>query len=104
MVDFIEYVVSEIKSKRLSKQNAMALLKQFYRGSSKNRSSANLHPLLHENTSDLSQQSYRTGLSGEEFYLADHQVVLSTGEKAKVLPAVAYLEMARAGIERAAGG
>src|SRR5262249_30767667 len=52
-----------------------------------------LHPLLHENTSDLSQQSYRTRLSGQEFYLADHQVVLGGGDKAKVLPAVAYLEM-----------
>jgi polyketide synthase PksL len=104
MADFIEYVVSELKSKRLSKQNALSILKQFYSGSAGNRGPAQLHPLLHENTSDLGQQSYRTRLSGEEFYLADHQVRFGSGKIEKVLPAVAYLEMARAGIERARGG
>jgi len=33
-----------------------------------------LHPLLHTNSSDLSQQSYSTTFSGEEFFLLDHQV------------------------------
>ncbi|MBC9915647.1 SDR family NAD(P)-dependent oxidoreductase [Chitinophaga varians] len=56
-----------------------------------------LHPLLHRNTSDLRQQSYTTGFSGEEFFLRDHQV-----NGRKVLPAVAYLEMARAAVMEAA--
>ncbi|RSZ60416.1 SDR family NAD(P)-dependent oxidoreductase [Massilia atriviolacea] len=50
-----------------------------------------LHPLLHRNTSDLNQQSYTSTFGGDEFFLADHRV---GGEP--VLPAVAYLEMARA--------
>ncbi len=52
-----------------------------------------LHPLLHRNTSDLSQQSYTSTFGGDEFFLADHRV---NGQP--VLPAVAYLEMARAAL------
>ena len=50
-----------------------------------------LHPMVHHNTSTLREQRFTTELLGTEFYLADHVV----GEK-KVLPAVAYIEMARA--------
>lgn len=57
---------------------------------------AKLHPLVQRNTSDLRQQSYGTELSGEEFFLQEGGV-----EGEKVLPAVAYLEMARAAIEQA---
>ena len=49
-----------------------------------------LHPLLHRNTSDLSEQRYSSAFTGEEFFL--------TG---CTLPWVAYLEMARAAIEQA---
>ncbi|HZI56374.1 MAG TPA: SDR family NAD(P)-dependent oxidoreductase, partial [Verrucomicrobiae bacterium] len=56
-----------------------------------------LHPLLHSNTSDLTEQSYSATFSGEEFFLKDHEV---NGQKA--LPAGAYLEMARAALQRAA--
>ncbi|CAN7769214.1 SDR family NAD(P)-dependent oxidoreductase [Rhizobium leguminosarum] len=56
-----------------------------------------LHPLLHENTSDLWGQRFRTRFGGEEFFLRDHVV---QGEK--VLPAAAQLEMARAAVSRAA--
>ena len=55
--------------------------------------STRLHPLLHSNTSILGQQSYTSTLTGAEFYLRDHQ---------KVMPGMAYLEMARAAMERAA--
>src|SRR5262245_49391594 len=41
---------------------------------SEQRTAAVLHPLLHENTSDLSEQRYSTQLTGEEFYLRDHVV------------------------------
>ncbi|MGI4861280.1 MAG: SDR family NAD(P)-dependent oxidoreductase [Janthinobacterium lividum] len=50
-----------------------------------------LHPLLHENTSTLSSQTYRSTFSGAEFFLADHHIA---GHK--VLPGVIYLEMVRA--------
>ncbi|MCB0212914.1 MAG: SDR family NAD(P)-dependent oxidoreductase [Anaerolineae bacterium] len=52
---------------------------------------APLHPLVHQNTSTLTEQRFSTTFTGSEFFLADHQV---RGQK--VLPGVAYLEMARA--------
>lgn len=55
-----------------------------------------LHPLVHTNTSDLSEQRYSSVFSGSEFFLADHVVMGN-----KVLPGVAYLEMARAAIKQA---
>ncbi len=50
-----------------------------------------LHPLVHRNTSTLEEQKFSSRFSGEEFYFADHVV-----ETQKILPGVAYLEMARA--------
>ncbi|MFF0826321.1 SDR family NAD(P)-dependent oxidoreductase [Brevibacillus sp. NPDC003359] len=58
-----------------------------------------LHPLMHTNASDLSEQRYSSFFSGEEFFLAEHLV---RGEK--VLPGVAHLEWARAAVEHASGG
>ncbi|WP_028981301.1 polyketide synthase [Sporocytophaga myxococcoides] len=55
-----------------------------------------LHPLLHSNTSNFREQSYTSVFTGNESFLRDHQV---NGQK--VLPGVAYLEMARAAIEDA---
>ncbi|RKZ54148.1 MAG: non-ribosomal peptide synthetase, partial [Candidatus Parabeggiatoa sp. nov. 2] len=57
---------------------------------------AKLHPLLESNISTLAEQKFTTALTGEEFYLSDHVV----GSQ-KILPGVAYLEMARAGGELA---
>src|SRR6185503_6687611 len=57
-----------------------------------------LHPLVQENTSDLWEQRFSTTFSGAEFFLADHVI-----QGTKVLPAVTYLEMARAAVERAIG-
>ncbi len=96
MIDFIEYVVSELKSKRLSKENALSLIKQYSHQSTISTSTPVIHPLLHNNTSDFSQQCYTSTFNGEESFLKDHQV---NGEK--ILPGVAYLEMARAAVERA---
>jgi acyl transferase domain-containing protein/enoyl-CoA hydratase/carnithine racemase/acyl carrier protein/NAD(P)-dependent dehydrogenase (short-subunit alcohol dehydrogenase family)/SAM-dependent methyltransferase/ribosomal protein S18 acetylase RimI-like enzyme len=55
-----------------------------------------IHPMLHRNISDFTQQGYTTIFSGEEFFLRDHQV---NGHK--VLPAVAYLEMVRIAVSQA---
>ena len=60
-----------------------------------------LHPLLHRNTSDLSEQRFSSVFTGEEFYLADHRVKANGHAEQKVLPGVAYLEMARAALEQA---
>ena len=59
-----------------------------------------LHPLLHRNTSDFSAQRYSSTFTGEEFFLADHQVRNGHGPQ-KILPGVAYLEMARAAVRQA---
>lgn len=56
-----------------------------------------LHPLLHENTSNLMEQQFSSMFTGKEFFLADHRV---NGQK--ILPGVAHLEMARAAVEAAA--
>ncbi len=61
-----------------------------------------LHPLLHANTSDLSEQRYSSTFTGEEFFLTDHRVRMHDGAAEKLLPGVACLEMARAAIEQAA--
>ncbi|MBZ5526240.1 MAG: SDR family NAD(P)-dependent oxidoreductase, partial [Acidobacteriia bacterium] len=58
-----------------------------------------LHPLLHSNTSDLSEQRYSSTFTGGEFFLADHQVAVNGDGAQKVLPSVAYLEMARVAVE-----
>ncbi|HSU89402.1 MAG TPA: type I polyketide synthase, partial [Terriglobia bacterium] len=55
-----------------------------------NGATAVLYPLLHRNTSDLSQQSYSCTFTGNEWFLKDDH-----------LPA-AYLEMARVAVENAA--
>ncbi|WP_247572066.1 amino acid adenylation domain-containing protein [Ralstonia solanacearum] len=57
-----------------------------------------VHPLLHANVSDLSQQKFVSVFNGDEFFLRDHRV---HGDK--VLPGVAYLEMAREAVSRSLG-
>ncbi|ARE86646.1 SDR family NAD(P)-dependent oxidoreductase [Clostridium formicaceticum] len=57
-----------------------------------------IHPLLHQNTSDLSEQRFSSTFTGQEFFLTDHVV-----KGQSILPGVAYLEMARAAVEQASG-
>ncbi|MBY0088466.1 non-ribosomal peptide synthetase [Brevibacillus brevis] len=59
---------------------------------------ASLHPLLHQNTSDLREQRFSSTFDGQEFFLSDHVV-----KGKRILPGVAYLEMARAAADLAAG-
>ncbi|HET8888130.1 MAG TPA: type I polyketide synthase, partial [Candidatus Angelobacter sp.] len=54
---------------------------------------AELHPLLHSNTSNISELRFSSQFSGNEVFLADHLV-----KGAKVLPGVCHLEMARAAV------
>jgi len=63
---------------------------------------AALHPLLHANTSDLSEQRYSSTFTGGEFFLTDHRVRMNGGAAEKLLPGAACLEMVRAAIEQAA--
>lgn len=56
-----------------------------------------LHPLLHRNTSDLTEQRFSSRFTGEEGFLADHVI-----NGRSVLPAAACLEMVRAAVFEAA--
>ena len=58
-----------------------------------------IHPLLHQNTSNLSRQRFTSIYTGQELFLADHVV-----KGQRVLPGVACLEMARAAVDTAAEG
>ncbi|MFA6174888.1 MAG: polyketide synthase dehydratase domain-containing protein, partial [Kiritimatiellales bacterium] len=59
---------------------------------------AQLHPLVQRNTSTLYQQRFQATFTGTEFFLSDHIV-----QGQKLLPGVAYLEMARAAVSHALG-
>jgi polyketide synthase PksN len=52
--------------------------------------SQRLHPLVHRNVSTLRMQAFASAFSGQEMFFADHMV-----ETQKILPGVAYMEMAR---------
>ncbi|GAX60236.1 beta-ketoacyl synthase, partial [Candidatus Scalindua japonica] len=64
-----------------------------------NQISEVIHPLLHRNTSDLTEQQFTTRLTGKEFFLSDHRI-----NDEKVLPGVVYVEMARAAGSAASKG
>ncbi len=49
-----------------------------------------LHPLLHRNESDFSEQKYESTFTGKESFLRNH-----IAEDKKVLPEMAYIELAR---------
>jgi polyketide synthase PksL len=104
MIDFFEYVVSELKSKRLSKANAVELIKQFSGRCSDSIAASVIHPLLHRNTSYLNQQRYTSVFTGDEFFLAEHRMKAEGNASQKVLPGAAFLEMARAAIVQALPG
>jgi 3-oxoacyl-(acyl-carrier-protein) synthase/acyl carrier protein len=58
-----------------------------------------IHPLLHKNTSDFTVQRFSSVFTGQEFFLADHVI---NGQR--ILPGVAYLEMARKAAEQSYSG
>ena len=50
-----------------------------------------LHPLIHQNISDITALAYKATFSGNEFFFQDHQI-----NHTKILPGVAHLELAQA--------
>jgi acyl transferase domain-containing protein/SAM-dependent methyltransferase/acyl carrier protein len=56
------------------------------------------HALLNQGEPEILGYRFSTLLTGEEFFLADHVI-----QGRRILPAVAYLEMARAAVERVSG-
>ena len=57
-----------------------------------------INPLLHKNTSNFYKQRFSSTFTGQEFFLTDHIV-----KKQRILPGVAYLEMARGAVASASG-
>ncbi len=60
---------------------------------------ARLHPLVHHNTSVLSEQRFSSIFTGQEYFIAEHII-----KGMAILPAAVTLEMARAAIEQGIGG
>ena len=57
---------------------------------------AQIHPLLHQNTSVLSEQRFSSTFTGQEFFFEDHVI-----KGQRVLSGAACLEMVRAAVEEA---
>ena len=55
-----------------------------------------INPLVHSNTSDMHQLRYSSTFTGEESFLNDHKI-----QGQKILPGVAYFEMARVVVQQA---
>ncbi len=55
-----------------------------------------IHPLLHYNSSVLSQQCYTSNFNGKEFFIAEHKI-----QDQNSMPHSTYLEMARVAVEKA---
>jgi acyl transferase domain-containing protein/acyl carrier protein len=97
-MNLLHYILSEVKNKRLPKADAIGLIRQ-HQSQALTGEQRSLHPLVHQNTSDLSEQRFSSLFNGDEFFLADHRV-----QGQSVLPGVAYLEMARVAAEQAGAG
>ncbi|WP_437624450.1 SDR family NAD(P)-dependent oxidoreductase [Sorangium sp. So ce1151] len=90
MINLVGYLLKEMKDGRLSKADVLALLAE--QGTS-TRGADDVHPLAQRNTSSFDEQRFSSTLRADSFFLSDHVV-----QGQKVLPAVCYLEMARAAV------
>lgn len=61
----------------------------------KSKANRKIHPLLHQNISNIDELLFVTTFTGQEFFLKDHRV---KGER--FLPGVAYLEMTRVALDQ----
>ncbi len=85
----LELIYRKFSEGSLTKVEALQLIEATQPGAADCR----LHPLVHHNLSDLGGLRFGATFSGDEFFLRDHRV-----QGHKVLPGVAYLEMARAAV------
>ena len=97
MKKIIQYIFQEVKRKKIAKTDALDMISQLESNIADSKLSK-LHPILHENTSNLTEQRFTSTFTGNENFIADHVV-----QGQKILPGVAYLEMARAAVEQATG-
>ncbi len=63
-----------------------------------NAAPTDIHPLLHQNTSDFLEQRFSSVFTGDEFFFAHHVV-----KGQRIMPGMAYVEMAREAVCLSAG-
>lgn len=97
MKELVTYILNELKADRISRSEAVRLLKQAGTNVPAAGSVA-LHPLIHRNISTLEGQVFESVFTGTEFFLTDH---VAGGRK--ILPGTVYLEMARAAVALSTG-
>lgn len=95
MKNLLRIILKNIKEGYISKFDGLKLIEAI---NFNNNYYTKIHPLLHDNTSNLEEQKYTCIFNGNEFFLKDHVVAGN-----KVLPGVAYIEMARAALENSLG-
>ncbi|SFM59286.1 rhizoxin biosynthesis, polyketide synthase RhiF [Chitinophaga sp. YR627] len=97
MKELVTYILNELKADRISRSEAVRLLKQ----AGTNGPAADtivLHPLIHRSTSTPGGQVFESVFTGTEFFLTDH---VAAGRK--IVPGTVYLEMARAAVALSTG-
>ena len=87
----IQYLLEGLKEKKIPKSEVLDIINY---SQQKKTTYQSLHPLLGRNISDFSTQQFNSTFTGQEFFLSDHRV-----HNKRVLPGVAYIEMARAACE-----
>ncbi|MCR8993898.1 SDR family NAD(P)-dependent oxidoreductase [Brevibacillus laterosporus] len=97
MEAFLQYIFREVKSNRLSKQAATSLIRQF-QTKPVSMETGFVHPLLHRNTSDFTEQRFSSTFTGQEAFFTNDR----STENGSLL-GLAHLEMARAALQRALG-
>ncbi len=98
MTDFLRYIFQEVESKRLSKSDAMEMVRQFEQGRYSDpvyNLEEIIHPLLHRNTSRLFEHRFSSIFNGRDFF-TDQKLM---GQQ--ILPGVVHLEMARSAVANA---
>ncbi len=90
MKEFLHRVFSDVKNKKMTKQDAIGILRDYDMRMGL-RQAASLHPLAQQHISDETGQGFSAAFSGREFFLADVSL-----QRKKLMPGELLLEMARA--------
>ncbi|MGG3324237.1 hypothetical protein ABEQ76_09475, partial [Bacillus velezensis] len=90
MKEFLHRVFSDVKNKKMTKQDAIGILRDYDMRMGL-RQADSLHPLAQQHISDETGLGFSAAFSGREFFLADVSL-----QRKKLMPGELLLEMARA--------